>query len=67
MQKTFKMTETKANGYSSESIRQEHSNEYQNDRVYSFQKSLHSCALVESSLSNERVNIIFDQIAPFQM
>ena len=33
MQKTCKMTETLANGYSSESTRQELSNEYQHDRV----------------------------------
>ena len=33
MQKTWKMTETLANGYSSESTRRELSNEYQHDRV----------------------------------
>ena len=33
MQKTWKMTETLANGYSSESTQRELSNEYQHDRV----------------------------------
>ena len=33
MQKSWKMTETLANGYSSESAQQELSNEYQHDRV----------------------------------
>ena len=33
MQKTWKITETLANGYSSESTRRELSNEYQHDRV----------------------------------
>ena len=33
MQKTGKMTETLANGYSSESTQQELSNEYQHDMV----------------------------------
>ena len=33
MQKTWKITETLANGYSYESIQQELSNEYQHDRV----------------------------------
>ena len=34
MQKNWKMTETMANGYSSESTQREFSNEYQHDRVY---------------------------------
>ena len=34
MQKNWKMTETMANGYSSESTQRELSNEYQHDRVY---------------------------------
>ena len=33
MQKSWQMTETLANGYSSESTRRELSNEYQHDRV----------------------------------
>ena len=33
MQKKMKMTETLANGYSSESTQRELSNEYQDDRV----------------------------------
>ena len=36
MQKTRKITETLANGYSSESTRRELSNEYQDDRVSMF-------------------------------
>ena len=52
------MTETLANGYSSESTQQEHSNEYQHDRVEMvFKKSLRSCALDESRLSIGRVNM----------
>ena len=44
MQKTRKITQTLANGYSSESTRQELSNEYQDDRVSMvFQES---CILV---------------------
>ena len=37
---TWKMTETLANGYSSESTQQELSNEYQHDRVQMFFKNL---------------------------
>ena len=40
MQKTLKMTETLANGYSSESTQQELSNEYQHDRVQMIFKNL---------------------------
>ena len=43
-QKTCKMTETLACGYSSESTQREHSNEYQHDRVYMAYKDL--CILV---------------------
>ena len=50
------MTETMANGYSSESTQRELSNEYQHDRVFmDFEKSLRLCALEESSLSIVRV------------
>ena len=52
------MAETLAYGYSYESTQQELSNEYQQDRVLNdFQKSLHSCALDEISLSIGRVNL----------
>ena len=44
MQKTWKMTETLANGYSSESTQRELSNEYQDDRVQMIFKNL--CVLV---------------------
>ena len=44
MQKTFKMTETLAYGYSSESTQQELSNEYQHDRVLMVFKNI--CILV---------------------
>ena len=51
------MTETLANGYSSESTQRELSNEYQLDRVSMvFKKSLHSCASDKSSLRIGRVN-----------
>ena len=58
MQKTWKITETLANGYSSESTQQElHTNEYQTRQALdSFQKSLHPCALGESILSIGRFN-----------
>ena len=56
MHKNVKITETQANGYSPESTWRELSNEYQHDRVSIIcQKSLHSCALDESSLSIGRV------------
>ena len=52
------MTETLANGYSSESTQWELSNEYHDDWVQmSFVKSLHPCALDESSLSIRRVKV----------
>ena len=64
MQKTWKLTETLANGYSSERTQWELSNEYQLDRVeVVFQKSLHPCALDESRLSIRRVNL-FIPVAP---
>ena len=40
MQKSWKITKTLANGYSSGSIHRELSNEYQHDRVYLFFKNL---------------------------
>ena len=51
------MTETLAHGYLPESTLRELSNEYQHNRVSKdgFQKSLHPCALDESSLSIGRV------------
>ena len=55
MQKTCKMIETLAHGHSSQSAQRELSNEYQNDRVLIFFKSLRPCALGESSLSIGRV------------
>ena len=57
MQKSWNITETLANGYSSESTHQELSKEYQHDGLNSFQKSLCSCALDESSLSIGRVKL----------
>ena len=44
MQKSWKMIETLANGYSSESAQQELSNEYQDDRVQIVFKNI--CVLV---------------------
>ena len=44
MKKTWKMTETLAHGYSSESPQQKLSNEYQDDRVQMFFKNI--CVLV---------------------
>ena len=58
MQENWKMTETLANGYSSESTQRELSNEYRHDRVLMvFQKSLPPCALDESIVSIGRVNV----------
>ena len=52
------MTETLANGYSFERTQQELSNEYQYDRVSMvFKKSLHPCALDETSHSIGGVNL----------
>ena len=58
MQKNLKITQTLAHGYSSESIRQELSNEYQHDRIWKiFSKNLFCpCALDKSSLCVEWVN-----------
>ena len=58
MQKTWEMTETLTNGYSSERTQRELSNEYQHDRVSMFFKNL--CVLVlfdECSLSIGSVNL----------
>ena len=56
------MTETLANGYSSESTLRELPDEYRDDRVLMFfKKMLPSCALDESSLSIGRVN---DKLCP---
>ena len=44
MQKTLKVIETLAHGYSSESSQRELSNEYQHNRVYTIYKNL--CILV---------------------
>ena len=49
------MIENLARWYSSESTQLELSNEYQLDRVSTFSKYLHPCALDESSLSIGRV------------
>ena len=51
------MTETLANGYSSESTRRELSNEYQHDRVKMI--FMIFCALDESKLSSIWVNPFF--------
>ena len=57
LQKTWKMTETLANGYSYESTQRELSNEYQHDRASMvFEKYLSPCPLDESSLSIRGVN-----------
>ena len=45
MQKNWKMVETLANGYSSESTRRELSNEYQHDQVQMFFKNLNILVL----------------------
>ena len=51
MQKAWKIIETRAHGYSSESTQRELSNENQYDRVSMvFKKYLGHCALDESSL-----------------
>ena len=55
MQNTWKMTETLAHLYSSESTPQELSNEYQHDRVKVTFKSVRPSSLDKSSLSIERI------------
>ena len=45
MQKTLKMTETFAPGYSSQSTQQELSNKYQHDRVYMVFRNLDGSSL----------------------
>ena len=54
-EKSRKMTETLAYGYSFESTRQELSNEYQHDGLGGYQKSFGPFAFEESSLSSGRV------------
>ena len=49
MQKTWKITETLANGYSSESAPRELSNEYQHDRVRMVFKNNCICVLLDES------------------
>ena len=57
--KNLKMTETLANGYSSESTRRELSNVYTNMTGFGwFSKILCPCALDESSLSIGRVKVM---------
>ena len=61
VQKPYKMTETLAYGYSSESSRRELSNEYQHKQgLGGFQTFLHHFASDESSLSIGRVNLFSD-------
>ena len=61
MPKTWKMTETLSNGYSSESTQRELSNKYQLDKVWMvFEKYFLSCILDESSLSIGRVKFTCD-------
>ena len=56
MQKSQKMAETLAHGYSYDSTQQELYNEYQHDRVLNgFQNFLRSCAFDESRLSIKKV------------
>ena len=62
--KTLKMNETLAYGYSSDSTQRELSNEYQHD---GFQKSVHPCALDESSLSIGRVKKIYKSYNLYNM
>ena len=58
-EKSWKMTETMAYGYSSESTQQELSNEYQHNKgLNGFQNFLLFSPMDESSLSMERVKDI---------
>ena len=57
MQNTWKMTETLAYGYSYENT-QSYSVNTNMTGLDGFQKSLHPCALDESSISIGRVNMI---------
>ena len=67
MQKSLKMIETLANGYSYESTQRELSNEYRHDRVKMiFKKSLHSCALDKSILCIARVEYHDENTETFQ-
>ena len=63
MRKTLKLTETLANGYSSESTQQELSNEYQYDRVKMVFKKLCICVLwMKVASASEGIN----QMTPVQ-
>ena len=59
----MKMTETLANGYSSESAQRELSNEYQLDCLDGFQHFLQFSLMDESSLSIGRVNVGLEDAA----
>ena len=65
MQKTWKITETLAYGYSPESTQRELSDEYQHDRVNlgGYQKCLPPYALDKSSLSIRRFNPFIPALA----
>ena len=61
------MTETLAYGYSSKSSQRELFNDYQHDRVWMvIKKSLHPCALDQSSLSIGRVNVNLSKSSSLQ-
>ena len=61
----LKMTEPLAHWYSSDSDKQELSNEYQHDWVWIVIKHfLHSCTLVKISLSIERVKQLWEKFLP---
>ena len=62
LKNTCGMTETLANGYSSESTRRELSNEYWSQGLDGFQKSLSPCALDKSNLSIGRLIYYLDSI-----
>ena len=63
MQITFKMTETLANGYSSESTLRVLSKAYQYDSLDGLQKCLGPCALDKNSLSIGMVNTYMFTVA----
>ena len=64
MQKTLKMTETLAHGYSSESTQPGLSNKCQQDTFIWFsKKSSHPCALDERSFIIGRVKVLIDKTA----
>ena len=61
LQKTWKMTKSHANGYSSESTQQELSNEYQHDRVWMVFKNIFVIVLwTKVALSLEGLRKKFD-------